>query len=93
MFEQYQTDMEGHLKLADMRLSSFLQTMQAEVDNLAANKLLYQEKTDDASIHALFSQFVRLSDMIGNVHFVAVNTPADSTMTSSGIGIPTIPRI
>lgn len=70
VFEQYKTDTEGHLKLADERLSLFLRTMQAEVDELAANRLLRQEPTDDAAIQALFSDFVRLSEIIGNIHLL-----------------------
>lgn len=70
VFEQYKTSTEGHLKLADVRQSYFLRTMQQEVDDLADNKLLRADEQNDATLQALFSQFVRRQDMVGNIHLL-----------------------
>ncbi|MED4586919.1 HD domain-containing protein [Brevibacillus choshinensis] len=70
VFEQYKTSTEGHMKLADVRLSYFLRTMQQEVNDLAENKLLRQEEPDKSAILALFIQFARMHEMIGNVHLL-----------------------
>jgi len=70
VLEQYKTDTEGHLKLADVRFSLFFRTLQQESNGLAERGLLRQDIRDDASLKALFSQFARMQDMVGNVHLL-----------------------
>lgn len=86
VFDQYKTSTFGHLKLADVRLSFFLRTIQQEVNDLAENKLLREDEHNDAAVVTLFSQFARMQDMVGNIHLLRNDFSVASLHPEKGWG-------
>lgn len=69
IFEQYKSNSESQLKMADARLSLFLRTVQDEVNHLAEHPLLRADERNLEVLRPLFSQ-KQYQDMVGNIHLI-----------------------
>jgi HAMP domain-containing protein len=69
IFEQYKSNSESQLKMADARLSLFLRTVQDEVNHLAEHPLLRADERKLEVLRPLFSQ-KQYQDMVGNIHLI-----------------------
>lgn len=69
IFEQYKSNSESQLKMADARLSLFLRTVQDEVNHLAEHPLLRADERNLEVLRPLFFQ-KQYQDMVGNIHLI-----------------------